>query len=63
MKFIEADRFYPSSKTCSQCGNIKKELKLSDRKYICNVCNNIIDRDYNASLNLKRYGELIVKSH
>ena len=60
IKFIEADRFYPSSKTCSKCGNIKKELKLSDRKYICERCNNIIDRDYNASLNLKRYGELIV---
>ena len=46
------DRFYPSSKTCSQCGNIKKDLKLSDRIYKCN-CGLAIDRDLNASINLK----------
>lgn len=54
---IVADRFFPSSKLCSCCGNIKKDLKLSDRIYKCE-CGNMIDRDYQASLNLKRYGEM-----
>ena len=48
-----ANRFYPSSKLCSCCGNIKKDLKLKDRMYHCDKCNNTIDRDYNASINLK----------
>ena len=48
----KADRFYPSSKTCSTCGNIKTNLKLSDRTYHCDKCGAVIDRDYNASLNL-----------
>ena len=47
-----ADRFYPSSKTCSNCGNIKKDLTLKDRTYRCEACGLVIDRDYNASLNL-----------
>lgn len=49
------DRFYPSSKTCSSCGEVKKDLKLSDRVYKCinEKCNLIIDRDLNASYNLK----------
>ena len=46
------DRFYPSSKMCNQCGNIKKDLKLKDRVYHCDCCNNEIDRDLNASINL-----------
>ena len=53
---IIAERFYPSSKLCSCCGNIKKDLKISDRIYRCE-CGNVVDRDYQASLNLKRYGE------
>ena len=57
---IIADRFFPSSKLCSCCGNIKKDLKLSDRIYKCE-CGNIIDRDFQASLNLKRYGENVLK--
>ena len=57
---IIADRFFPSSKLCSCCGAIKKELRLSDRIYECK-CGNRIDRDYQASLNLKRYGENILK--
>ena len=57
---IIADRFFPSSKLCSCCGNIKKDLKLSDRIYKCE-CGNIIDRDFQASLNLKRYGEIVLK--
>lgn len=56
---IIADRFFPSSKLCSCCGNIKKDLKLSDRIYKCE-CGNVIDRDYQAALNLKKYGENIV---
>ena len=47
------DRYYPSSKLCHECGAIKKDLKLSDRTYICPECGCIIDRDYNASLNLR----------
>ena len=44
---------FPSSKKCSRCGNIKKNLKLSDRMYKCDNCGLVIDRDYNASLNLR----------
>ena len=46
------DRFYPSSKTCSKCGGYKKDLKLSQRVYHCNNCQEKIDRDFNASLNI-----------
>ncbi len=56
---IVADRYYPSSKLCSCCGKIKKDLKLSDRIYRCS-CGNVIDRDFQASLNLKAYGEQYV---
>ena len=57
---VIADRFFPSSKLCSCCGSIKKDLKLSDRIYKCE-CGNIIDRDYQAALNLKPYGENVLK--
>ena len=57
---IIADRFFPSSKLCSCCGMIKKDLKLSNRSYKCD-CGNIIDRDFQASLNLKQYGENALK--
>ena len=57
---IIADRFFPSSKLCSCCGKIKKDLKLSDRIYKCE-CGNIIDRAYQAALNLKMYGENVLK--
>ena len=56
IQLIVADRFYPSSKRCSCCGKIKKDLRLSDRTYKCE-CGNVIDRDFQASLNLKAYGE------
>jgi len=59
INFITADRFFPSSKLCSCCGNVKKDLKLSDRTYICE-CGNVIDRDYQASVNLCNYGKSIV---
>lgn len=48
-----ANRFYPSSKTCHECGHVKHDLKLSDRTYICPECGNTIDRDYQAALNLR----------
>lgn len=51
-QLIIIDRFYPSSKTCHQCGHINKNLKLSDRQWICPKCGQIINRDYNAALNI-----------
>ena len=48
------DTFYPSSKTCSCCGSVKKDLKLNDRIYKCYNCGIEIDRDYNASINLEK---------
>jgi len=48
-----ADRFYPSTKRCSRCGNVKPEFDLSERVYECEVCHLIIDRDLNAALNLE----------
>lgn len=54
IEFIQADKFYPSSKTCSCCGNIKKDLKLKDRVYKCS-CGLSINRDLNTSINLSRY--------
>ena len=60
IQVIIADRFFPSSKLCSCCGKIKKDLKLSERIYKCE-CGNIIDRDLQAALNLKKYGEDVLK--
>ena len=54
IELIVADRFYPSSKTCSSCGKIKDDLKLKDRVYRCPHCGTIIDRDLNAAINLSR---------
>ena len=59
IKFIEADRWYPSSKTCSECGAINSKLQLSDREWVCQECGCIHDRDFNASVNLKKYGQSI----
>ena len=55
------DTFYPSSKTCSCCGEIKKDLKLNDRIYKCCNCGIEIDRDYNASINILRKGLEILR--
>lgn len=55
IELLKVDRFYPSSKLCSCCGNIKKDLRLKDRTYNCNICGLIINRDFNASLNLANY--------
>ncbi|MHC1683319.1 MAG: RNA-guided endonuclease InsQ/TnpB family protein [Clostridiaceae bacterium] len=55
IEFIQTDRFYPSSKLCSCCGNKKENLKLKDRVYVCDKCGFTMDRDKNASINLGRY--------
>ena len=56
---LEADRFFPSSKTCSECGCVKEDLMLSDRIYQCD-CGFKIDRDLNAAVNLEKYGRMSV---
>lgn len=56
VSLIVADRFYPSSKLCSDCGYKKPDLKLSDRVYCCPACGNVMDRDLNAAVNLMQYG-------
>jgi len=55
IEFVQADRFYPSSKVCSCCGNKKEDLKLKDRIYVCDKCGLEMDRDKNASINLGNY--------
>jgi putative transposase len=57
IKVVVVDRFYPSSKTCSHCGEIKKDLKLKDRIFECK-CGFVIDRDINASINLMNYSKV-----
>ena len=53
--FLLADRFFASTKICSNCGNYNSQIKLSDRKFICDNCNITIDRDFNAAINLYNY--------
>lgn len=55
IEYMEADKWYPSSKSCSECGYIKPKLSLSERSFICECCGTVIDRDKNASINLSRY--------
>ena len=55
-KLVFVDRFYPSSKTCNHCGYVNKNLKLSDRQWVCPDCGEIIERDYNAALNIRDEG-------
>jgi transposase len=54
-ELVKVNRWFPSSKTCNNCGTIKNDLKLSDRTFICE-CGYIKDRDLNASLNIKTVG-------
>ena len=54
------DRYYPSSKICSNCGSYKKDLKLSQRVYHCNNCKEKIDRDFNASLNIAKTDKYVL---
>lgn len=53
---VKVDTFYPSSKTCSDCGNVKEQLLLSERTYDCEYCGLSIDRDVNAAINLRNSG-------
>ena len=55
-KVTKIDRFFPSSKTCSNCGAVKKDLDLKTRVFKCDTCDSILDRDLNASINIKRVG-------
>ncbi len=57
IQFILADKWFPSTKKCIKCGNIKEFIHIKERDYICYSCGNIIDRDIQASLNLEEYGE------
>lgn len=61
-KIVFVDRFYPSSKTCHNCGYVNKELRLSDRQWICPQCGNMVERDYNAALNILDEGLRIIGS-
>jgi putative transposase len=55
-RIIKVDRFYPSSKTCSECGNKKETMSLGEREYQCESCGIVLDRDINAAINIKREG-------
>lgn len=55
-RHVKVDRFFPSSKRCSCCGNVKDSLALSERVYRCDVCGSVLDRDMNAALNLMQAG-------
>lgn len=57
---IRIGRFEPSSKTCSNCGSINKELTLKDREWTCKGCNSVLDRDVNAAINIKNFA---LKNH
>ena len=62
-QFIKVDKFFPSTKTCSCCGNIVKNIPLSQRTYFCDVCNTSIDRDINAAINIKKEGLRLYNLH
>lgn len=57
---LKIGRFEPSSKLCSCCGNINKELTLKDREWTCSGCSRLLDRDVNASINIKNFA---LKNH
>ena len=61
-QIVYVDRFYPSSKTCNHCGYINKELKLSDRQWICPQCGEVIERDHNAACNILDEGLRMISS-
>ena len=58
-ELVKVDRFFPSSKMCSRCGTIKKELELNERIYRCE-CGNSMDRDVNAAVNIREEGRRIL---
>jgi putative transposase len=53
---VKIDRFFPSSKTCNVCNYINQDLTLKDREWTCKSCNTVHDRDFNASINIKKQG-------
>ena len=61
-KMVFVDRFYPSSKACHNCGYINKSITLKDRQWICPQCGEVIERDYNAALNIFDEGLRIIGS-
>ena len=60
-ELVKIDRFFPSSKKCSVCGHVKKELQLSERIYRCE-CGSELDRDVNAAINIREEGRRILMS-
>lgn len=54
--FVKIERFFPSSKRCNHCGAVNKDLTLADREWVCKECGSVIDRDLNASLNIRDRG-------
>ena len=54
--FITIDKWYPSSKTCRHCGYVNDKLSIADREWTCPSCGSIIERDYNAAINIKNEG-------
>ena len=60
-RVIVADRWFASSKTCSECGAVRAKLTLSERTFVCGACGSIMDRDENAALNLAEYGRKVLE--
>lgn len=58
-KLVTIDKWFPSSKTCNQCGYVNSELKLSDRSWVCPECGTVHNRDLNAAINIKKQGLLL----
>jgi putative transposase len=52
-QLLRADKYYPSTKRCSECGEVKAEISLEEREYVCEECGAVIDRDENAARNLE----------
>ena len=61
-QIVKINRFFPSSKTCNSCGWINQSLKLSDREWTCSNCDQHLDRDYNAAINILKEGQKIISS-
>ena len=55
VNILRIGRFEPSSKTCSECGYINKELTLKEREWACPECGSVLSRDFNASINIKNF--------
>jgi putative transposase len=55
LELVEADRWFPSTKTCSECSNVKAEMSLSEHVYNCHACGARLNRDVNAAINLARW--------